>query len=277
MKIIPATKEQVAPGFHIRRALPLYYYHSIGPFLLLDQMGPRTLAPGEGQGIPPHPHRGFETITYMIEGKVEHHDSLGNKGVVGPGEVQWMTAASGIIHAEYIAPDFKEKGGKLHGFQIWVNLPAKDKMIRPSYQQFGKEEFPAVHRNDAEIRVIAGTYENITGPVKTRTPLSVYHVFLKAGGMVDLSFQESFETGIYIADGSVNIENNTHQNGMMVFMEKDKKVLIQATEDAHLLVLSGEPIREPVATFGPFVMNTQDEIREAILDYQSGKFGVLEG
>jgi hypothetical protein len=278
MRVITANSEQVAPGFMIRRAMPVYGLRNVGPFLLLDHMGPRDLSPGEGQGIPPHPHRGFETITYMIDGAVEHHDSLGNKGVVGPGEVQWMTAASGIIHAEYIAPAFKAKGGALHGFQIWVNLPAAHKMQPPAYQQFGAKNFPTITEGNCSVKVIAGTYKNAVSPMKTKTELCMWHVNVPEDGQLSLELPASFQCAVYVATGSVMINGQHLHDGKIIFPDssENNSFNISGHQLATLLVIGGVPINEPIASYGPFVMNTEQEIEEAILDYQSGKFGTID-
>ncbi|MGL4597196.1 MAG: pirin family protein [Bacteroidia bacterium] len=270
-----ATREQVAPGFVIRRALPLGRKQQVGPFLLLDQMGPRTLNAGEGQGIPPHPHRGFETITYMISGAVEHHDSLGNKGVVRSGEVQWMTAGSGVIHAEYIAPEMKAEGGILHGFQIWVNLPRKDKLVKPSYQQFADHEFPIQEKDGVRLKLIAGTFGQWSSPIVTRTPLTVIHLQLDAGASFNVPLETGFEMAAYIADGEIEMNGEVFADGQVLFTTDEKELRIQAKKAAHVLILGGEPIDEPIVSYGPFVMNEEHEIREAILDYQQGKFGTI--
>jgi quercetin 2,3-dioxygenase len=251
MQKLTATREQVAPGFVIRRALPLGRIQQVGPFLLLDQMGPRTLNAGEGQGIPPHPHRGFETITYMISGAVEHHDSLGNKGVVRSGEVQWMTAGSGVIHAEYIAPEMKAEGGILHGFQIWVNLPRKDKLVKPGYQQFADHEFPIHENQGVRLKLIAGTFGEWTSPIVTRTPLTVIHLYLDAGASYQVPLIAGFEMAAYIADGEVEINGESLVDGQVLFATDEKTLHVQAKKSTHVLILGGEPINDPSLVTAP--------------------------
>ena len=265
-------------GFPVRRAFAGIPKEVLDPFIMMDQMGSVDYPPYEARGTDWHPHRGFETITYMIVGAVEHHDSLGNKGVVGPGEVQWMTAASGIIHAEYIAPAFKAKGGTLHGFQIWVNLTAAHKMQPPAYQQFGAENFPTITEGNCSVKVIAGTYKNAVSPMKTKTELCMWHVNVPEDGQLSLELPASFQCAVYVATGSVMINGQHLHDGKIIFPDnsENNSFNISGHQLATLLVIGGVPINEPIASYGPFVMNTEQEIEEAILDYQSGKFGTID-
>lgn len=277
MRIYKSTQEQVAPGFIIRRGLPVYGLESVGPFLLLDHMGPKQLKPGEGEGVPEHPHRGFETISYLVDGAMEHQDSLGNRMAMGSGEVQWMTAGSGILHAEFIGKELKQNGGLLHGFQIWVNLPRQYKMIAPAYQQYKAGEFPVVQLPQAKVKVLAGSYNGNASPIRTKSPLFLFHIELEPGASVQLPVPAGYETALYVATGNITANAQTLMNGQLAFSNELSDILLTGgSERSDVLFFGGLPIDEPVAAYGPFVMNEPGEIRDAILDYQAGKFGKIE-
>lgn len=277
--IFPATKEAVAPGFTVRRGLPVFGLESVGPFLFLDHMGPIDLKPGESQGVPDHPHKGFQTVTYIIDGFVEHKDSRGNRGTVGPGEMQWMTAGSGIVHSEFITPAQRELGGRLHGFQIWVNLPMQHKNANPGYQQFAADLFPVALRDNgkAKIKLLAGALGNEASPIETYSPLFLFHVSLEAGATVTLPVSATMESAVYVADGTVRVNNSEPvSGGTTVSNGEASEVTLLAETKTELLFFGGKPLNEPVASYGPFVMNYPAEIRQAIMDYQEGKFGTIE-
>ena len=274
----------VGNGFHVNS---LFFYaqdaQTFSPFLMLDYGAPRAFPPStEPRGVGQHPHRGFETVTVAYQGEIEHHDSEGNRGVIGPGDVQWMTAASGIIHEEWLSPAFNAKGGTLEMAQLWVNLPAKDKMAAPRYQEILKAQIPSVTApGGARVQVIAGEFNGgesgapSRGPAMTFSPVNVWDVQLNAGQAIDLDLHAGYTTLFAVLKGKVNV--NTSQDvasPAMVVLERDGTAarLEAAGGDATVLVLHGEPLDEPVAGYGPFVMNTRDEIMQAMQDFQRGTF-----
>lgn len=249
----------------------------ISPFLLLDYAGPAEFAPSDQpRGVGEHPHRGFETVTLVYQGELEHRDSAGNHGKIGPGDVQWMTAASGVVHEEWHEQAFTKRGGVLEMVQLWVNLPAKDKMSPPRYQEILNRQIPAVPIDSAgSVRVIAGDFQGTKGPAKTFTPISVLDLRLKANGRADLSLPEGHTALVVVLKGKalINGAEVAGEADLANFERAGEGIAIEAKEDAMILVLSGEPINEPVVSYGPFVMNTQEEIRQAITDFQSGRLG----
>ena len=274
----------VGNGFHVNS---LFFYaqdaQTFSPFLMLDYGAPRAFPPStEPRGVGQHPHRGFETVTVAYQGEIEHHDSEGNRGVIGPGDVQWMTAASGIIHEEWLSPAFNAKGGTLEMAQLWVNLPAKDKMAAPRYQEILKAQIPSVTAlGGARVQVIAGEFNGgesgapSRGPAMTFSPVNVWDVQLNAGQAIDLDLHAGYTTLFAVLKGKVNV--NTSQDvasPAMVVLERDGTAarLEAVGGDATVLVLHGEPLDEPVAGYGPFVMNTRDEIMQAMQDFQRGTF-----
>jgi hypothetical protein len=270
--VIPAVRQLEGGGFEVRRPFPTASVAQVDPFLLLDHMGPVDLGPGEAKGAPDHPHRGFETVTYMLDGTMEHEDSAGHAGRIGPGDVQWMTAGAGVIHSEMPVEEIRRNGGRVHGFQVWVNLPAADKMIEPRYQEYAAAQIPEVHHDDGVgVRVIAGTVGDVTGVVQTRTPVTYLHITLPAGTSFDAAVPETQNAMVYgiSGDGEGELEVFAH-DGDTVTVKNDRP-----SEPRELLLLAGEPLREPVARYGPFVMTTKAQIGEAIDDYQSGRFGVI--
>ena len=256
------------------------------PFLLLDYAAPTTFEPTtHRRGVGQHPHRGFETVTIVYDGEVEHRDSSGKGGVIGRGDVQWMTAGSGILHEEFHSTEYGKRGGPFEMVQLWVNLPAKDKMSAPGYQGIVDGDIPAVALpNDAgTLRVIAGEYDGHRGPARTFSPMNVWDVRLAAGKSVALPQPEGWATLLVVLAGTVMVNGSASDNGT-VLREKQVATLstsgsgvnIEANGDAKLLLLSGEPLDEPVVGYGPFVMNSQQEIIQAIADFNSGKFGRME-
>lgn len=253
----------------------------LSPFLLLDYGAPREVEPTSNSrvGVGPHPHRGFETVTISFAGSVAHHDSTGKGGVIGPGDVQWMTAASGILHREYLEEAFARRGGTMHMAQIWVNLPRAHKMDPPGYQaitadRIGVAKLPG---GAGDVRVIAGEYGGVRGPAKTFTPVTMLEARLAAGGRADFDVPERQNAALLVMAGEVRIGGETPSAGeFVVFANAGERIEVEAVSPAHLLLLAGEPIEEPVVAYGPFVMNTEGEIRQAMLDFQSGKFGDLE-
>jgi len=269
----------VGDGFPVRS---LFSYDTLGqhlsPFLLLDYAGPATFAPSvRPRGVGEHPHRGFETVTIVYQGEVAHRDSVGNAGVIGPGDVQWMTAASGILHEEFHSPTFTRNGGELEMAQLWVNLPAKHKMSAPRYQTILNADIPRVELagGAGSVRVIAGDYARHGGPAATFSPLNVWDVRVKAGQTVSLAIPQGHTTAIAVLRGALSV-NDSRRVGdaqLLVLDRNGDEVQIAAVTDATLLLLSGEPIAEPIAGYGPFVMNSRQEIETAVSDFQRGKFG----
>lgn len=254
----------------------------MSPFLLLDYAPVHYFPPNNGapRGVGPHPHRGIETVTIAYKGKVEHNDSTGAGGIIEEGGVQWMTSGSGILHKEYHEKNFSKKGGEMQMVQLWVNLPTKDKMTTPKYQNLNNKDLSKVEleNNAGSIDIIAGEYEDQKGPAASFSPLSLFNVKLKKGKGTSFSFNENHNTGLLIIKGSVTVNNSEKAptNHFVLFKNKGKEFTLRADEDATILVLSGEPIDEPIASYGPFVMNTNEEIKQTIDDFNNGKFGYLD-
>lgn len=272
----------VGNGFPVRT---VFSYNEIvkeiSPFLLLDYAGPMEFpANNTKAGVESHPHRGFETVTISYQGQVEHRDSAGGGGVINPGDIQWMTAGSGLVHEEMHGKDFKKSGGLFEMVQLWVNLPKKDKMTKPRYQGLTKEQTPVVKLpNDAgTVRVIAGAYGDDNGPAKTFSPINLWDVRMKSGATADLKVPAGHTALVFVLSGSVKVsDSHTLTDAEMAILEKDTDTVhLQATEDSKILFLGGEPIPDPVIGYGPFVMNTQAEIMQAFKDFEAGKMGVLE-
>lgn len=269
----------VGDGFPVRS---LFSYHTharqLSPFLLLDYAGPADFAPtARPRGVGEHPHRGFETVTIVYRGEVAHRDSTGQGGVIGPGDVQWMTAGAGILHEEYHSPTFTESGGTLEMVQLWVNLPARDKMTAPGYQAILAQDIPQVSLPDGagELRVIAGNYGEAAGPAKTFTPMQVWDLRLACGGTAEFSLPEGWNAALVVLDGTASV-NGAAEIGaaqMAALGAEGEAVSVRASTDAKALLLCGEPIDEAIVGHGPFVMNTREEIAEAIEDFSRGRFG----
>lgn len=255
----------------------------LSPFLLLDYHPPYAYPPSpRPRGVGVHPHRGFETVTVAFQGSVAHHDSAGGGGVIGAGDVQWMTAASGVLHKEYHEQKFSREGGVFHMAQLWVNLPRRHKLDPPRYQALLSEQMGVVTLPDAagSVRVIAGEYRGVRGPAETHTRVDLYEVRLEAGGRLELDFPASHNFSLLVMSGELKLharsEAKATENDLVVFDNAGERVMVEASGAAHLLVLGGEPIDEPVVQYGPFVMNTEREIMQAFADFNSGKFGELE-
>lgn len=258
-------------GFPVRR--PSAMGTLMSPFLLLDEMGPVHWDPGQAIGAPAHPHRGFETVTYMIQGAMQHEDSAGNKGDLNPGDVQWMTAGRGIIHSELPQADFLKSGGVSHGFQIWVNLPAKDKMMEPRYQDIASSEIPKVTSADGKVwaNVIAGSTLGANAVIDTVIPITYIHMKIEKGGVHKQYIDAGLNGMIYVFGGTVHLGGKPVHDGQLGLMNDGDEVVLEAVNgDAEFLILAGPDLNEPVARYGPFVMNTREEIHQAVLDYQNG-------
>jgi redox-sensitive bicupin YhaK (pirin superfamily) len=266
----------VGNGFHVRS---LFSYdrnpQALSPFLLLDYGAPETFASTTGRhGVGQHPHRGFETVTIAYQGGVEHGDSAGNHGIIGPGDVQWMTAASGIVHEEWIESGLTQRGGTVEMAQLWINLPAKHKMAAPAYQDIRSAQIPVLPLGArSSLRVIAGEYGGTRGPARTFTPVNVWDARLGAGERVELDFPAGYTTLLAVLKGKVTVEGTAISGPALAVLERaGTRAAMEAFEDASVLVLNGEPIDEPVVGYGPFVMNSQDEIRQAFEDFHAGRF-----
>ena len=250
------------------------------PFLMLDYAAPTTFEPSSHRrGVGQHPHRGFETVTIVYDGEVEHRDSTGNGGVIGAGDVQWMTAGSGILHEEFHSAEYGKRGGPFEMVQLWVNLPAKDKMAKPGYQGITDAQIPSVPLADdaGRLRVIAGSLEGFEGPARTFSPMNVWDVRLNAGKTVQLPQEEGWTVQVVVLSGTVMVNDEVLREKQMVTLSTEgTAVTIEANSDAKILLLAGEPIDEPVVGYGPFVMNSQAEIRQAITDFNNGKFGQMQ-
>ena len=269
----------VGDGFPVR-SLFSYGDHGrqLSPFLLLDHAGPAHFEPAaRPRGVGPHPHRGFETVTIVYQGEVDHRDSTGAGGHIGPGDVQWMTAAAGIVHEEFHSQDFTRRGGVLEMAQLWVNLPASAKLSQPGYQSLLARDIPEVALPDdaGTLRVIAGAFDGRAGPARTFTPLNVWDLRLQQGGQTRLSLPDGHTLALVVLHGTVLVNGQSIARGgqMLVFERAGSDIHIEANNDASLLLLGGEPIDEAVVGHGPFVMNTREEIDQAVADYNAGNFG----
>jgi hypothetical protein len=280
--IAPPPPHMVGDGFRVHNFFP---GESIGktrmsPFFLLDYNSKIEFTPRkEPRGVGVHPHRGFETVTIAYHGKVAHHDSSGNAGIIGEGDVQWMTAASGLLHKEYHEKSFSETGGLFQMVQLWVNLPAKYKMTAPKYQEITKDKMGVYTLPGAMgvVEVIAGKFMDVAGPASTFTPLHVYNVRVKKGATIDLDFPANYNTGLLIVEGSATVNGEVAgEDHFVLFKNEGETISLTANEDMIVLVLSGEPINEPLVQYGPFLMNNWEELEQAIADVAAGKFGVLE-
>lgn len=280
--ITPPPAHMVGDGFRVHNFFPnnVIGKKRMSPFFLLDYNAKMEFSPREEpRGVGVHPHRGFETVTIAYHGRVAHHDSGGNSGVINEGDVQWMTAASGLLHKEYHEKEFSREGGPFQMVQLWVNLPAQYKMSPPKYQEIsnsmmGKYNLP---EDKGVIEIIAGEFNGVKGPASTFTPLQVYNARLKKGAVLEMGFPSFYNTGILVIEGSAAINDTTAPADHFVLFKNDgEKIQVTANEDTVLLVLSGEPIDEPIAQYGPFLMNTWAEVEQAITDVSAGKFGVLE-
>ena len=268
----------VGDGFPVQS---IFSYRDIAqemsPFLLMDYAGPTRFEPTEQRrGVGQHPHRGFETVTIVYDGQVSHHDSTDAGGTIGPGEVQWMTAGSGIIHEEYHGDDYARSGGPFEMIQLWVNLPAKDKMTEPGYQGITRDQIPAIQlANDAgKVRVIAGEYANQRGPAHTHSPMNVWDVRLNAGSKTTFTLPEGHTTAVFVLHGAVGVGDvHTIRPAELAVMERTgTQLVLEAQQDTTLLLLNGAPLNEPIVGHGPFVMNSWEEINQAIDDYNQGRF-----
>jgi redox-sensitive bicupin YhaK (pirin superfamily) len=280
-RIVDGIRTLEGGGFVVRRPFPTPALDHFDPFLLLDEMGPAELAPGAARGAPDHPHRGFETVTYLLSGEMEHRDSQGHAGSLGPGDVQWMTAGSGVVHSEMPAEEFQRRGGRMHGFQLWVNLPRRDKMMRPRYQELPSERIPVGRSADglATVKVIAGEALGARAAIDTRTPILYLDYRIAPGGRVAQPVPRDHNVFAWVFEGEGRFGDRRAGEGHAVLWADDgDEVAIEnaaPTGTLGVLLLGGVPLREPVARYGPFVMNTDGEIREAIRDFREGRMGEI--
>jgi quercetin 2,3-dioxygenase len=282
-RLVTAHAQTEGGGFVVRRPMPTPSFPLADPFLLIDEMGPVTYAPGEAIGAPDHPHRGFETVTYVLEGEMEHEDSAGHRGVLGPGDVQWMTAGAGIIHSEMPTKKVRERGGRVHGFQIWVNLPARLKMMQPRYQELSAARIPNAATEDgrARVRLIAGEALGAKAAIETQTPIVYQDWSLDDGADVTVPLAANQRALVYVFDGEVEIghggdDARRAKSGQLAVLGDGDAVRLRGVPGGgRLLLLAGVPLHEPVARYGPFVMNTADELETAFRDYQTGRMGEI--
>jgi len=303
-RVLPAVESYEGAGFLVHRPFPTSALDHFDPFLLLDEMGPMDLGPGEAKGAPDHPHRGFETVTYLLSGRMEHGDSRGNRGRLGPGDVQWMTAGSGVVHSEMPETEFASRGGRMHGFQLWVNLPRRDKMMGPRYQEVPAARIPVGRSADSRVvaRVIAGEALGAKAVIDTRTPIVYLDLTLAPGGVHEQPLPEGFNAFAYvvaagerrvgaeaersegatpkeIVEGEGRFDTSGSEAGahdLVLFSGDGEAVRIEAPEGGgalRVLLVAGQPLGEPVARAGPFVMNTRAEIVQAFEDFQAGRLG----
>ncbi|MDA7463214.1 pirin family protein [Candidatus Poseidonia alphae] len=269
--IVPTHTVLEGGGFKVRR--PAAMGRLMSPFLLLDEMGPVDYAPGDAVGAPSHPHRGFETVTYLLDGGMRHEDSAGNSGDLNPGDVQWMTAGRGVIHSEMPQEHMMRDGGRMHGFQIWVNLPAKDKMMQPRYQDIPSKDIPETTNEDGTVwaKIVAGEALGTTAVIDTVIPITYIHMKMKAGSSYIHQCDPDHNVMVYAFGGSVDIEGRSLHDGGLGLLDKGDELLLTAEDDgAEFLILGGPELGEPISRYGPFVMNTREEIYQAIEDFNNG-------
>jgi redox-sensitive bicupin YhaK (pirin superfamily) len=279
-RVLDAQRTTEGEGVSIRRSFPTRQLEDVDPFLLLDEMGPTEIAPGSHTGFPDHPHRGFETVTYLLEGEMEHRDSRGNHGILRPGGVQWMTAGAGLVHSEMPGSSLQRTGGLLHGFQLWVNLPRADKMVAPRYQDLPAASLPVAYDRSGlvQVRIIAGESLGSRALIETHTPITYLHFTLQPGGEHIQDVPQRWNAFAYIIGGDAEIGETAVKEGQLVILARDAETvmlrnLTSATQPANILLIAGRPLGETVARWGPFVMNSREEIAQAVEDYRAGRMG----
>jgi redox-sensitive bicupin YhaK (pirin superfamily) len=279
-RVVDGAEMLEGEGFLVHRPFPSRALPQFDPFLLLDEMGPKVYGPGEAKGAPDHPHRGFETVTYMLEGAFEHKDSHGHQGRIGPGDVQWMTAGSGVVHSEMPEKEFRARGGTLHGLQLWVNLPRADKMMTPRYQEVPSARIPSAQTayGKVSVRVIAGEALGARAVIETRIPILFLHFILQPGAEITQPVPATENAFAYVLKGEGSFGSSGTRAGesrMVAFRRDGERVVAKNPAEAPLefLLLAGKPLDEPVARYGPFVMNTIEEVQQAFEDYRAGRFG----
>ncbi len=277
----PGPPHFVGDGFRVHNFIPSRHgldMQRMSPFLMMDYGAKFNFPPSDTpRGVGVHPHRGFETVTLAYRGRVAHHDSAGGGGIIGEGDVQWMTAASGVLHKEYHEEEFSKTGGDFQMVQLWVNLPAKDKMSAPKYQAIENKQIPRVPVHLGEVEVIAGSYQSISGTASTFTPVHVLNAKLRTGGKASFDFPTDYTTAIVVIEGEIRVNGVeiAPENHFVLFDTDGTQFDLEATAESIVLIISGEPIHEPIAAHGPFVMNSRQEILQAFEDFENGKFGTL--
>jgi quercetin 2,3-dioxygenase len=281
---ISSVETMEGAGFVVRRPFPKSSFSEFDPFLLLDELGPVDLKPGEAKGAPDHPHRGFETVTYLLAGQLQHKDSQGHSGKLGAGDVQWMTAGAGVVHSEMPTPEFARTGGHLHGLQLWVNLPQRDKMMAPRYQEIAADRIPTAQTEDglATVKVIAGEALAAKAVIETRTPIVYLHWTLQPGATIAQPIPSHYNAFAYVLDGEglFGVDQESAGDGMMVLFAPDGDSIAitnpsESNAELNVLLIAGAPLNEPIVRYGPFVMNTEAEIVQAIEDYRHGRMGTI--
>ena len=281
LEIKECMKTFEGDGIPVTRAFPVPAMRECDPFLLFDHFGPIHYEPGGATGVPAHPHCGFEAITYLLGGEVEHKDSWGGQAAIETGDIQWMTTGSGLIHSELVTEKFKKSGGIIQGLQIWVNLPKKDKQVKPCYQHIKKDDIPVIKESSGvEIKVLVGKVKETKSLVQTYSPVSIFDVQFSNSGQINLEISKNKIAMVYVIDGELQFveENKIAAKGQMIYYDQsaDEINLTSISTEGSYLVLAGEPLNEPVVRHGPFVTNTEGEMKQAMLDYQNGKMGQLE-
>lgn len=279
-RVFTAAPAEDGAGVPLRRAFPGMEISDIDPFLLLDQMGPAEFAPGAVPGFPPHPHRGFETVTYLLAGEMQHRDSWGNHGVLHPGDVQWMTAGAGLVHSEMPGDTLVRQGGRLHGFQLWVNLPRRDKMIAPRYQDTAAARIPVARNSNGSVsaRVIAGEALGVKGVIETRIPILFLHLTLEPGAEHVQEIPQTENAFAFVINGEASFGGTQAGTNQVAIFDRSgptAHIANRGDRPLDLLLIGGEPIGEPVARYGPFVMNSKAELQQAVEDFRNGRMGVL--
>jgi quercetin 2,3-dioxygenase len=280
--VLPAQDFHEGGGFLVHRPFPVQGVQQVDPFLLIDELGPVVYAPGEAIGAPDHPHRGFETVTYIIEGENQHADSAGHRGEIRTGDVQWMTAGAGVVHAEMPSERMMREGGRQHGFQIWINLPKADKFTRPRYQDVRAEQIPVWKSRDGHAcaRVIAGEAQGVHGAAQTRIPIGFAHYHLEPGARIEHRVEDGHTAIVYLMSGSAKFggDRTYLARSAIVFDRHGDIIPVQnvGSDPLEFLMLTGKPLEEPMVRYGPFVMNTVDELEAAFADFQTGKMGAIE-
>ncbi len=283
--IINSVETLEGEGMLVRRPFPKSTFSHFDPFLLLDELGPVDFEPGQAKGAPDHPHRGFETVSYILEGRLEHKDSQGHAGQLGAGDVQWMTAGAGVVHSEMPEREFARTGGRLHGLQLWVNLPRRDKMMKPRYQEISAEQIPTAQTDDGlvTVKAIAGEALGVKSAIATQTPIMYLHFTLQPGGTVVQPVPKEYNAFTYVLDGEGLFGADKERAGdgqMVLFAQDGGEVAIANPSDARspldVLLIAGVPLNEPVVRYGPCVMNTEAEIVQAIEDYRNGRMGSID-
>ena len=276
-RVINSQRTTEGGGFKVRRPFPTSEVEDIDPFLLLDEMGPSDYAPHKALGAPSHPHRGFETVTYLMDGAMVHEDSIGTRAVIKNGGVQWMTAGSGVIHSELPTDDMLALGGRMHGFQLWVNLPADRKMIPPRYQGYEADELTQVKlANGGLIKIVAGEVHGVTGPVETTSPMTYAHAVMQPNDSINWSPDATHTALVHVFAGAVSVNGTKFESGQMVVFERSAGEIrieadVESDETAQLLIIGGAPLNEPIVRYGPFVMSTRQQIVDAVTDFQAGR------